>query len=177
MASLSRQLAQWVVGLRYEDLPPAVVDRAKGVTLHGLVASEEQRDGAETVARKVDGARQVRNLLQVVPPGERARLAASAAALAERVEAALDAAPELSDAAIEIASVHDGVVLLEGEARSLGDARSALELAASRDGVRRVASQIRTPDRLGDASAWHAGPVNARPMRASRAATAGSRGW
>ena len=39
MASLSRQLAQWVVGLRYDDLPPAVVDRAKGVTLHGLASA------------------------------------------------------------------------------------------------------------------------------------------
>ncbi len=38
MASLSRQLAQWVVGLRYEDLPPEVVDRAKGVTLHCLAS-------------------------------------------------------------------------------------------------------------------------------------------
>ena len=38
MTSLSRQLAQWVVGLRYEDLPPEVVDRAKGVTLHGLAS-------------------------------------------------------------------------------------------------------------------------------------------
>ncbi|MGH7305839.1 MAG: MmgE/PrpD family protein [Candidatus Rokuibacteriota bacterium] len=38
MASLSRQLAQWVVGLRYDDLPPVVVDRAKGVTLHGLAS-------------------------------------------------------------------------------------------------------------------------------------------
>lgn len=38
MASLSRQLAQWVVGLRYEDLPPDVVDRAKGVTLQGLAS-------------------------------------------------------------------------------------------------------------------------------------------
>ena len=38
MASLSRQLAQWVVGLRYDDLPPAVVDRAKGVTLHSLAS-------------------------------------------------------------------------------------------------------------------------------------------
>lgn len=36
MASLSRQLARWVVGLRYDDLPPAVIDRAKGVTLHCL---------------------------------------------------------------------------------------------------------------------------------------------
>ena len=38
MASLSRKLAQWVVGLRYEDLPPEVVDRAKGVTLHCLAS-------------------------------------------------------------------------------------------------------------------------------------------
>jgi 2-methylcitrate dehydratase PrpD len=38
MASLSRQLAQWVVALRYEDLPPAVVDRAKGLTLHSLAS-------------------------------------------------------------------------------------------------------------------------------------------
>ena len=38
MVSLSRQLAQWVVGLSYDDLPPAVVDRAKGVTLHSLAS-------------------------------------------------------------------------------------------------------------------------------------------
>jgi 2-methylcitrate dehydratase PrpD len=38
MASLSRQLAQWIVGLRYEDLPPEVVDRAKGLTLHALAS-------------------------------------------------------------------------------------------------------------------------------------------
>src|SRR6478735_6332219 len=28
--SLSRQFAQWIVGLRYEDLPATVVDRIKG---------------------------------------------------------------------------------------------------------------------------------------------------
>jgi 2-methylcitrate dehydratase PrpD len=38
MASLSRQLAQWVVALRYDDLPPEVIDRAKGVTLHSLAS-------------------------------------------------------------------------------------------------------------------------------------------
>src|SRR5690242_6066302 len=38
MASRSRQLAQWVVGLRYDDLSAEVVDRAKGVTLHGLAS-------------------------------------------------------------------------------------------------------------------------------------------
>jgi 2-methylcitrate dehydratase PrpD len=36
MASLSRELAAWVADLTFDDLPPAVVDRAKGVTLHGL---------------------------------------------------------------------------------------------------------------------------------------------
>jgi 2-methylcitrate dehydratase PrpD len=38
MTSLSRKLAQWIVGLRYEDLPPQVVDRAKGLTLHSLAS-------------------------------------------------------------------------------------------------------------------------------------------
>jgi 2-methylcitrate dehydratase PrpD len=38
MASLSRKLAQWVAGLRYEDIPPEVDDRAKGVTLHSLAS-------------------------------------------------------------------------------------------------------------------------------------------
>ena len=38
MASLSRQFAQWVTGLRYEDLPPEVVDRAKGVTLQAIAS-------------------------------------------------------------------------------------------------------------------------------------------
>ena len=34
--SLSREFAAFVAGLNYEDLPPAVVDRAKGVTLEAL---------------------------------------------------------------------------------------------------------------------------------------------
>ncbi len=36
MPSLSRTLATWVANLKYEDLPPEVIDRAKGVTLHGI---------------------------------------------------------------------------------------------------------------------------------------------
>jgi 2-methylcitrate dehydratase PrpD len=38
MASISRQFAQWVAALRYEDLPPAVVDRAKGVSLQAIAS-------------------------------------------------------------------------------------------------------------------------------------------
>jgi 2-methylcitrate dehydratase PrpD len=37
--SLSRQFARWVTPLRFEDLPPAVIDRAKGLTLHGLASA------------------------------------------------------------------------------------------------------------------------------------------
>jgi 2-methylcitrate dehydratase PrpD len=77
MASLSRQLAQWVVGLRYEDLPPDVVDRAKGVTLQGLASvllgsltpggrqaikliSEEEAGVKHGATIMVDGARVTR---------------------------------------------------------------------------------------------------------------------
>jgi 2-methylcitrate dehydratase PrpD len=37
--SLSRQFAQWVVSVRYEDLPAAVIDRAKGLTLQNLASA------------------------------------------------------------------------------------------------------------------------------------------
>jgi 2-methylcitrate dehydratase PrpD len=37
--SLSRQFARWVAALRYDDLPPAVIDRAKGLTLHAMASA------------------------------------------------------------------------------------------------------------------------------------------
>jgi hypothetical protein len=36
---LARQLGSWAAALRYEDLPPAVIDRAKGVTLQALASA------------------------------------------------------------------------------------------------------------------------------------------
>ncbi len=63
MASLSRQFAQWVVGLRYEDLPPAVVDRAKGVTLHSLASvligsqTPDGRHAVKFITQEEDGVR------------------------------------------------------------------------------------------------------------------------
>ena len=47
MASLSRQLAAWVAALAYEDLPPAVVDRAKGVILQALGSALLGHDAPE----------------------------------------------------------------------------------------------------------------------------------
>src|SRR5205823_8414497 len=42
--SLSRQIAAFVANLRYDDLPAAVVDRAKGVTLQALNSALIGRD-------------------------------------------------------------------------------------------------------------------------------------
>jgi len=48
MTSMSRQLAAWVADLAYDDLPADVVDRAKGVTLQGLVSAQLGRAMPET---------------------------------------------------------------------------------------------------------------------------------
>ena len=53
MASLSRRLARWAAGLRFEDLPPEVVDRAKGVTLQAIgsaLLGSRTEDGRRAVA-------------------------------------------------------------------------------------------------------------------------------
>lgn len=54
--SLSRQFAAWVAGLGYDDLPPAVVDRAKGVTLQALASA--------LVAHDMPASRQALALMQ-----------------------------------------------------------------------------------------------------------------
>ncbi len=54
--SLSREFAAFVAGLRYEDLPPAVVDRAKGVTLEALCSA--------LVAHAMPAGRQALALMQ-----------------------------------------------------------------------------------------------------------------
>src|SRR5216684_4286648 len=54
--SLSREFAAFVAGLRYEDLPQAVVDRAKGVTLEALCSA--------LVAHAMPAGRQALALMQ-----------------------------------------------------------------------------------------------------------------
>src|SRR5689334_24146035 len=38
-ATISRQFANWTANLRYEDLPPAVVDKIKALMLHALASA------------------------------------------------------------------------------------------------------------------------------------------
>lgn len=72
MATLSRQLAQWVVGLRYEDLPSAVVDRAKGVTLHNvasILVGAQTAPGKQAVALVTDEEAGVRTGATIMVDG------------------------------------------------------------------------------------------------------------
>jgi hypothetical protein len=54
--SLSREFAAFIAGLRYEDLPAAVIDRAKGVTLQALSSA--------LVAHDMPASRQALALMQ-----------------------------------------------------------------------------------------------------------------
>jgi len=55
--SLSRRIANWVADLEYKDLPPDVVDRAKGLTLQGLSSAllgSQTRAGKDALALMQD---------------------------------------------------------------------------------------------------------------------------
>lgn len=86
MASLSRQFARWIVGLRYEDLPPEVVDRAKGVTLHALASvligsqTSAGQKAVELITEEEDG---VRNGATIMVNGGRATKGGAAFANSE----------------------------------------------------------------------------------------------
>jgi 2-methylcitrate dehydratase PrpD len=84
--SLSRQLARWVVALAYDDLPRAVVDRAKGVTLHGLASvllGARTRDGRQAVTLVTEEEAGVTNGATIMVDGTRVTRGGAAFANAE----------------------------------------------------------------------------------------------
>ena len=128
------------------------VDTTNGqVTLHGKVASATEKAEAERLAKEIDGVKSVRNMLQVVTEPRADSVKVADDSLKDRVEKALKADTTLKDSDISVASVNDGVVLLKGEAKTIGDHLRAVETTARVPGVRRVASEIQSPDKVGDA--------------------------
>ena len=86
MASLSRQLARWIVGLRYDDLPPAVVDRAKGVTLHNVASiliGARTASGKQAVAMISEEEAGVRNGATIMVDGTKVTKSGAAFANSE----------------------------------------------------------------------------------------------
>jgi len=127
------------------------VDTVDGnVTLHGKVSSAAEKAKAEAEAKKIDGVRQVRNLLQVVPQSAEKVVKASDSEIKDRVQKALKDDPKLQSSSVSVQSVNDGVVLLSGKADSVSAHLTAIEDAARVPGVRRVASEIESPNKIAD---------------------------
>jgi hyperosmotically inducible periplasmic protein len=131
------------------------VDTVLGkVTLHGKVRSADEKANAASVAKKIEGVHEVRNLLQVVTPQSEKAIQLSDDALKQRIEKALQADSSLKDSSISVESVNKGVVLLAGTAKTLSAHLRAVETVAWVPGVERVASEIKSPDTLADAEIW-----------------------
>lgn len=127
------------------------IDTVDGrVTLHGKVETAAEKDKAAAAAQKIEGAKEVRNLLQVVPSAAKDVVKASDSDLTNKVQDALKADKALADSSIKVQSVNSGVVLLSGKAATLSDHLRALETARAVPGVQRVTSEIESPDKLAD---------------------------
>jgi osmotically-inducible protein OsmY len=129
------------------------VDTAEGlVTLHGVATNDEEKAKAESIARGVGGMRPVRNLIQVIPDAERAAVSRSDEEIRRDVVATLDADAGLGR--VRVASANRGVVVLSGRVGSLAAHLRAIELVGGVSGVRHVASELRSTDRVADAEIW-----------------------
>ena len=132
------------------------VDTVNGtVILHGKVGSADEKSRAADVAKSIDGAAEVRNLLQVVPDAKKPTMDVRDDDIKKRVEAALDKDPDLKGSQITVQSVNNGVVLIGGKASSLSDHLLAVQDAHRVPGVRRVASEVEGPSRLTDRELWN----------------------
>jgi hyperosmotically inducible protein len=123
------------------------VDTTGGeVTLHGKVDSNAEKVKAEDTVKAIDGVKGVKNLLQVVSERREDAVEASDEQIEEQVDAALDASA--ATASVDVRSVNNGVVLLGGDVKTLTDHLRAIEIASKVPGVRRVETEIKSPDKL-----------------------------
>jgi hyperosmotically inducible periplasmic protein len=130
-----------------DDVPASdvKVDVNRGtVTLHGKVDTEAEKARAEEVVRKIDGVRDVKNMLQVVPKSHKEAVKANDKQIKERIESTFKADKRFED--IHLESVDNGVVRLGGKA-TMASALRAVETVYAIPGVRRVSSTIEVTDR------------------------------
>jgi hyperosmotically inducible protein len=138
------------------------------VTLHGRASTGAEKERAAALARSVEGVREVRNLIQVVPDEAEKRVSATDEELKDRVADKLAREPELAD--VQVRSVTKGVVVLGGKTPTLSAHLRALEVARGTEGVHRVESQIESPDRLADEEIWKTPDVAATAPGGARSA-------
>jgi hyperosmotically inducible protein len=144
------------------------VDTINGhVTLQGKVETPDEKNKAEAAAKQVTGVREVRNLLQIVPAEQQPAVQRADDEIKTNIEKALEARQFRDKTHIAVQSVNQGVVVLSGNAASVTDHLSAIETAARQPGVRRVASEITSPDMVAEVERPRAGKANANAKPAS----------
>lgn len=132
------------------------VDTRDGlVTLQGPVSTQAEKARTVKLARGIEGVRDVRDLLEIVPQAKASVIEAKDDVIRDSLAKNLNDDLRLQDSAIAIQSVTNGTVVLGGKAKTLGDHAEALRLARRTPGVRKVESQIVSPDTLGDEDLWH----------------------
>jgi hyperosmotically inducible periplasmic protein len=125
------------------------VDSVDGaVTLYGIVDTVDQRRDAESVARTVEGVREVRNLLIVVPEPRPRLFAGADGRIENRVDRILKRDVSLRGSGIAVKSVRKGKVVLAGRAANLFDYARAVEQISAISAVRSVTSEIDCPNFL-----------------------------
>jgi osmotically-inducible protein OsmY len=155
------------------------VDTVDGrVTLHGDVATAEEKAEAERIVRGVEGVTDVRNMLALktadAQPKEKAPASAAMTddAIEQRVEQVLDKDAILAGKDVDVESVDAGVVTLDGELRTMSEHRRAMEKARAVDGVKAVRSNIEAPDDLTNEEVWEDTERTAKTTGAGAAAAA-----
>lgn len=109
------------------------------VYLHGKVDSSEAKSAAGEIARGIEGAKTVKNDLQVVPPAARKAVDVSDKEITKQVEATLARDAELKKVDVRTDA---GLVTLKGEVPTIVASAKASETARSVPGVRSVRNEL-----------------------------------
>lgn len=111
------------------------------VTLRGKVETMDEKSAAEQITRGVDGVREVKNELAVVPASRRKIVDAKDDAIVSEVDKRIKNDQMLKTAKITVRS-DAGAVTLSGQAPGLMASARASELADEVDGVRTVKNEL-----------------------------------
>ena len=114
------------------------VDAKEGVvTLTGKVDTNEARNEAEQVARKVDGVRNVNNQLQVVPEARRSEVNATDDKIKDAIGKLMETDSNLQNLSLSVDS-NAGVVSLDGSVDTLDQLLKAAQAIRKVPGVKSV---------------------------------------
>lgn len=118
-----------------------VETKGGSVTLRGKVETMDAKGAAEQIARGIDGVREVKNELAIVPASKRKLVDAKDDYIVAEVDKRLKRDPMLKTAKITVRS-DAGMVTLSGQAPGLMASARASELADEVEGVRTVKNEL-----------------------------------